>query len=104
MELLQLIVNILPLIIVLIGVPFCLYNWCKGYVAMRRLHRSFKPEVSFWRRWAAYSFFNDETLAELFTEEVLAHRRVAFKYLYRFFMAIVVMMALIFLAEAIQSV
>ena len=72
MELLQLVVNTLALILLLIGVPYCLYAWFRGAVAMFRLQRSFKPEVSFWRRWTTSNFFNDEAAAELFTEEGLA--------------------------------
>ena len=103
MELLQLNVDVLKFIFLFVGIPYCLYNWFNAAVAMFRLHRSFKPEVSFWRRWAVYSFFNDEGVAELFTEEGLAHRRDSLKYLFRFLVPIFVMMALAFLAEAIQS-
>ena len=71
MELLQLVVNTLALILLLVGVPYCLYAWFKAFVAMFKLNRSFKSEVSFWRRGAAYNFFNDEAAAELFTEEGL---------------------------------
>ncbi len=102
MELLQLTVDVLMLIFLVVGVPYCLYNWFKAGVAMLRLHRSFKPEVSFWRRWAANNLFNSEAMADLFTEEGLAHRRDFLKYLFRFLVPIFVMMGLAFLAEAIQ--
>jgi len=63
---------------------------------------SFKPEVSCWRRWTTYNFFNDEAAAELFPEEGLALQRVTLKYLFRFLMAIFVMMTLSSLAKALQ--
>ena len=100
MELLQLVVNILALILLLIGVPYCLYLWFRAAVAMFWFQRSFKPGVS---RWTIHNPFSDEAAAELFTEEGLAYRRDALQYLFRFLMAIAVMMALATLAEAIRS-
>ena len=38
MELLQLIVNVLTLIVMLVGLPYCLYAWFRGAVAMFRFH------------------------------------------------------------------
>ncbi len=103
MELLQLIVNKLTLILLLIGLPYILYLWFNGAVAMFRFQRSYKPEISFLRRCAPYNVFDDEAAAEIFTEEGLTHRRDVLKYLFRFLTAIAVMTALGFLAVATQS-
>ncbi len=102
MELLQLVFNILTLIVILAGLPYCLYAWFKGFVAMFRFQRSYKPEITFLRRCRPYNVFDEEAAAELLTEDGLAHRRDALKYLFRFLMAIAIMMAFAYLADAIR--
>ncbi len=72
MELLQLIVNVLTLIVMLVGLPYCLYAWFRVAVAMFRFQRSYKPEISFLRRCAPYNVFDEEAAAKFLTEEGLA--------------------------------